>query len=72
MSGRDQPIQENHRIQVQHKDKGYKTHVRLIIKDLSRSDFGIYKCVALNNLGQQEAVVHLQGMQSDHYHYHIP
>ena len=61
LNSRDQPIQDSHRIQLQLKEKGYKTHLRLIIKGLSRSDFGLYKCVGSNNLGQQEAIVHLQG-----------
>lgn len=40
---------------------GYHTDMRLTIRRLESIDFGSYKCVAKNNLGEKEGLVRLYG-----------
>ncbi|VVC43062.1 Immunoglobulin subtype,Immunoglobulin-like domain,Immunoglobulin-like fold,Immunoglobulin subtype [Cinara cedri] len=35
-------------------ENGYKSHMKLIIKSLSQKDYGNYKCVTKNSLGESE------------------
>lgn len=66
LNSRNEPITEHsfpeNKLKIQLREKQrYKTHVRLTIRNLNHHDFGIYKCLARNTLGEQQAVVHLQG-----------
>ncbi|XP_054710344.1 lachesin-like [Uloborus diversus] len=38
---------------------GYKVHMKLIVKNLDKNDFGIYKCVSKNALGETAGSVNL-------------
>ncbi|XP_044726927.1 neurotrimin-like [Chrysoperla carnea] len=44
-------------------DNAYKVHMKLIIKKVTPSDFGSYKCVSKNSLGETDGTIKL---------YHIP
>ncbi|KFM62082.1 Lachesin, partial [Stegodyphus mimosarum] len=41
------------------KEKNYKIHMRLAIKNLEEHDFGTYKCFAENSLGSTEGSIRL-------------
>ncbi|GFQ70484.1 lachesin [Trichonephila clavata] len=43
------------------KEKNYKVHMRLAIKNLEPHDFGTYKCFAENSLGSTEGSIRLYG-----------
>lgn len=42
-------------------DGGYRTIMRLTVRRLESVDFGSYKCVAKNGLGEKEGLVRLYG-----------
>ncbi|KAJ6224589.1 hypothetical protein RDWZM_003134 [Blomia tropicalis] len=48
--------------QFEEESDGYKTVMRLTIRRLESADFGSYKCVAKNTLGEKEGLVRLYGM----------
>ncbi len=39
----------------------YKLHSRLTIFDIEKEDFGMYKCVSKNSLGETESTLRLYG-----------
>ncbi|XP_067127907.1 neurotrimin-like [Centruroides vittatus] len=41
------------------KDKTYKVHMKLIIRNIQQEDFGVYKCYAKNSLGSTEGSIRL-------------
>lgn len=47
--------------QFDEESDGYRTVMRLTIRRLETYDFGSYKCVAKNNLGEKEGLVRLYG-----------
>ena len=65
LNSRGEPLSEHsgpeNKLKIQLREKQYKTHLRLTIRNLNHHDFGAYKCSAQNTLGEQQAVVHLQG-----------
>lgn len=65
LNSRNEPITEHNfpenKLKIQLKEKQYKTHLRLTIKNLNHNDFSTYKCLARNTLGEIQGVVHLQG-----------
>lgn len=42
-------------------DNGYKKYMMLKIRSVGPSDFGSYKCVAKNSLGETDGVIKLEG-----------
>jgi hypothetical protein len=42
-------------------DNGYNKFMMLKIRSVSKSDFGSYKCVAKNSLGETDGVIKLDG-----------
>lgn len=40
-------------------DNAYKVRMRLVIKSVNISDFGTYKCVAKNSLGDNDGTIKL-------------
>lgn len=71
LNSRNEPITEQsfpeNKLKIQLREKQYKTHLRLTIRNLNHHDFSIFKtltCLARNTLGEQQAVVHLQGKSS--------
>ena len=42
----------------------YKLHSRLTIFDIEKEDFGMYKCVSKNSLGETESTLRLYGRQN--------
>lgn len=54
-------IISNDKMQVKTKEKTYKTHMRLTIKNLQPQDFGVYTCFSKNSLGATEGTVNLYG-----------
>ncbi|XP_050422498.1 lachesin-like isoform X2 [Adelges cooleyi] len=40
-------------------ENSYRIHMRLTIKDLSQADFGNYKCISKNSLGETEGSIRL-------------
>ena len=41
--------------------EGYRLHSRLTIKTVNAGDFGAYKCVSKNSLGETEGQIRLYG-----------
>lgn len=54
-------IISNEKFTVTTKEKTYKTHVRLTIKNLQPQDYGAYMCFSKNSLGATEGTVRLRG-----------
>lgn len=42
-------------------ENSYRIHMRLTIRDLGLSDFGNYKCISKNSLGETEGSIRLYG-----------
>jgi hypothetical protein len=42
-------------------DDGYKKYMMLKIRSVARKDFGTYKCVAKNSLGETDGLIKLDG-----------
>jgi hypothetical protein len=42
-------------------DNGYNKYMMLKIRSASKSDFGSYKCVAKNSLGETDGLIKLDG-----------
>jgi hypothetical protein len=45
-------------------DNGYNKYMMLKIRSASKGDFGSYKCVAKNSLGETDGVIKLDGKLS--------
>ncbi|KAF8764049.1 Lachesin like protein [Argiope bruennichi] len=56
----------NDKMQVVTKERTYKTHIRLTIKNLQPADFGVYKCFSKNSLGSTEGSVRLYDRTKEH------
>ena len=41
--------------------EGYRLHSRLTIADVTAADYGAYKCVSKNSLGETEGQIRLYG-----------
>lgn len=54
-------IISNDKLKVTTKEKSYKTHMRLTIKNLQPEDLGSYMCYSKNSLGATEGTVRLHG-----------
>jgi hypothetical protein len=48
--------------QTREEHDSYRTKMKLKITNLEKKDFGSYKCVAKNTLGEKEGLVRLYGM----------
>jgi hypothetical protein len=48
---------------IEEEHDNYKTKMKLKIMNLEKKDFGSYKCVAKNTLGEKEGLVRLYGMK---------
>ncbi|XP_054721618.1 lachesin-like [Uloborus diversus] len=53
----------NEKLHVETKDKTYKTHMRLTIKNFQKQDYGTYMCFSKNSLGSTEGSVQLYELQ---------
>lgn len=42
-------------------DSSYRIHMKLTIKNLRPEDFGSYKCISKNSLGETEGTIRLYG-----------
>lgn len=42
-------------------DNAYKIHMKLTIRAVSKSDFGTYKCISKNSLGETDGTIKLYG-----------
>ena len=42
-------------------DNGYNKYMMLKIRNVTRSDFGSYQCVAKNSLGETDGLIKLDG-----------
>ncbi|KAG5883619.1 hypothetical protein JTB14_005751 [Gonioctena quinquepunctata] len=40
-------------------EDGYKVHMKLMIKSLEPSDYGVYKCISKNSLGDMEGTINV-------------
>jgi hypothetical protein len=47
-------------------ENSYRIHMRLTIRDLGQSDFGNYKCISKNSLGETEGSIRLYGAYDCH------
>ena len=60
---RNEPILlSNEKYEVSEEHDSYRTRMILKIKQLEDKDFGTYKCLAKNILGEKEGLVRLYGM----------
>jgi len=48
-------------------DNGYNKYMMLKIRSASKGDFGSYKCVAKNSLGETDGVIKLDGKLSIYF-----
>lgn len=42
-------------------DSGYNKYMMLKIRNITRDDFGFYKCIAKNSLGETDGIIKLDG-----------
>lgn len=42
-------------------DNGYNKYMMLKIKNITKEDFGLYKCIAKNSLGETDGIIKLDG-----------
>lgn len=54
----------NRKYDVTEEKEGYKIYMKIRINTLTASDFGSYKCVAKNTLGEKEGFIRLYGENS--------
>lgn len=45
-------------------DSGYNKFMMLKIKNITKEDFGFYKCIAKNSLGETDGIIKLDGNNS--------
>lgn len=50
-----------HKYQISEEVNTYKIKMKLKISDLEERDYGAYKCVAKNTLGEKEGYIRLYG-----------
>ncbi len=55
------PLSKRKKYQFDEENDGYRTVMRLTLRRLESVDFGSYKCVAKNGLGEKEGLVRLYG-----------
>jgi hypothetical protein len=46
---------------TENEENSYRTHMRLTIKNLQSGDFGNYRCISKNSLGETEGSIRLYG-----------
>lgn len=39
----------------------YKVHMKLIIRNIGLTDFGIYKCISKNSIGETDGTINVYG-----------
>ena len=54
-------ILRSHRHQTEEEVEGYRLHSRLTILTVNAGDYGAYKCVSKNSLGETEGQIRLYG-----------
>ena len=54
-------ILRSHRHQTEEEVEGYRLHSRLTIMTVNAGDYGAYKCVSKNSLGETEGQIRLYG-----------
>ena len=54
-------IIRSQRHQTEEELEGYRLHSRLTIKQVNPGDYGAYKCVSKNSLGETEGQIRLYG-----------
>ena len=54
-------IMQSLRHQTEEEVEGYRLHSRLTIKSVISADFGAYKCISKNSLGETEGQIRLYG-----------
>lgn len=64
IKGSGETIVPSEKYEIVAREKSYKSHSRLIIKNLQKGDLGTYKCLAKNPLGAQESALKLYGKLS--------
>ncbi|GAB6018924.1 hypothetical protein CHUAL_000574 [Chamberlinius hualienensis] len=56
-------IFSNEKYDVQQQENGYKIHMQLRIRYLEKRDFGEYRCIAKNSMGEAEGDIQLHEIQ---------
>lgn len=54
-------ILPNHKYQITEQVEGYRTRMRLRVLEVTEKDFGAFKCVAKNTLGEKEGFIRVYG-----------
>jgi len=54
-------VQPSSKYQLREEHDSYRTKMKLKIFSLDEKDFGAYKCVAKNGIGEKEGLVRLYG-----------
>lgn len=49
------------KIEATTSDESYRVYMQLLIREVSAEDFGVYKCVARNSLGETNGQIKLYG-----------
>ena len=59
--GANNGIVSSSKYEIEEEYHGYRTTMKLRINSLSREDFGSFKCLAKNTLGEKEGLIRLYG-----------
>lgn len=54
--------------QAKSTEQGYNKDMVLIIHNVTRKDFGSYRCVAKNSLGETDGIIKLEGRFFKEFH----
>lgn len=57
----DEMILSNEKYSTTFMESSYRTSMKLTIKNLTTSDFGSYRCISKNSLGETEGSIRLYG-----------
>ena len=54
-------ILPNHKYQISEQVEGYRIKMKLRVTEVTEKDFGAFKCVAKNTLGEKEGFIRVYG-----------
>lgn len=60
-SGDNHMINPSEKYEIEYVEKGYSLDMQLRIKNLNKSDYGSYKCIVKNQLGETDGQISLYG-----------
>lgn len=63
----DHSITQGSKHTIRTTTNSYRTYSKLVIKNVTKSDFGMYRCSSKNSLGETEGTIRLYGEQLSKY-----